>query len=121
MIYMFGFTVEAIAAGTFAMMDITPLRSRSMKIWRNPHLNLTRQDTAENSNRCKQIGKETMKKAKSINIHNQSKFSKRTTHAMIKKIRPSPKIRVTSLERVFAGNNNFHPVIQRTIKSKTME
>jgi hypothetical protein len=28
-------TVEAMAAGTFAMMDMTPLRSRSMKIWNN--------------------------------------------------------------------------------------
>jgi hypothetical protein len=40
---------------------------------------------------------------------------------MMKKIRPSPKMRVARWDLLVAGKASFQPVRKRTIKSKTME
>lgn len=93
--------VDAIAAGTLKIMDITAFKLRSM--------NIVAMRLATKLKRGQRI--------RSERVLNQSTL----THATMKKIKPSPKIIFTSLLRPLLGKRSLYPVRHKTRKSKTIE
>ena len=91
-----------MAAGTLAIIDMTALRLSSMKIYVPVRI-------------CS-CGPMTPMAKLTVAI----RFA---TKAMMKKIKPSPKIKFTSLERsaLLVGHPSLYAVRTRTVKSKHIE
>ena len=92
--------VDAIAAGTLKMIDITAFKFSNMNtVARRFAKNLIKQRSLEVKPKCYRLD----------------------TNATMKKMRPSPKINLTRRERPFLGYSNLYAVKHRTKKSKHIE
>lgn len=109
--------MEAIAAGTLAIIDITAFKFISMKIYKSL---IIRAKTRSGQPTVASMLDMNLFKVYIMSVSTLSSNISAYTHAIMKKINPSPKISVTSLERLLDGNASFQPVRQRTTKSNAM-
>lgn len=121
-------TVDAIAAGTFAMMDMTALRLSIMKIYRTTNDRISLNNAREAGRMIRHVPSPANLPGtyayRPISPSAATPPPRQTdTHAMMKKMRPSPKIsctmRLWSSRRT--GNASFHAVSTSTMKSNAIE